>query len=196
MRQARPQRTFDPMSLQVEPAALADKTIIRRLLELYFYDATEFTGGDLNPHGEFGYRYLDHYWSNDVPPARFPFLFRVDGQIAGFAFVRISENIYSMAEFFILRKYRRSGLGTAAALDLFARFPGSWGSPSSALTFPPKPSGLASSATSRTATTPPSKSRSTSGGGSRYPPPNPHAARARSSAQTPGSKAPPAASPG
>jgi predicted acetyltransferase len=31
-----------------------------------------------------------------------------------------------MAEFFILRKYRRQGAGTRAARELFDRFPGRW----------------------------------------------------------------------
>ena len=31
-----------------------------------------------------------------------------------------------MAEFFVLRKYRRGGVGTDAARAVFARFPGEW----------------------------------------------------------------------
>ena len=31
-----------------------------------------------------------------------------------------------MAEFFVMRKYRRHGIGVIAARDLFARFSGEW----------------------------------------------------------------------
>jgi predicted acetyltransferase len=31
-----------------------------------------------------------------------------------------------MAEFFVMRKYRRAGIGTQSARLVFARFPGSW----------------------------------------------------------------------
>ena len=35
--------------------------------------------------GDYGYRYLDHYWAD---PGRHPFLFQVDHNWAGFALVR------------------------------------------------------------------------------------------------------------
>jgi predicted acetyltransferase len=31
-----------------------------------------------------------------------------------------------MSEFFVMRKYRRGGVGTALAREVFARFPGEW----------------------------------------------------------------------
>jgi predicted acetyltransferase len=31
-----------------------------------------------------------------------------------------------MSEFFVLRKYRRQGIGRTAAVELFERFPGPW----------------------------------------------------------------------
>jgi predicted acetyltransferase len=31
-----------------------------------------------------------------------------------------------MSEFFVMRKYRREGVGRTAARELFASFPGSW----------------------------------------------------------------------
>jgi predicted acetyltransferase len=110
------------VELTVEPAREADRPVVRRLLELYRYDFSEFDGGDVDPHGEYGYRYLDHYWTE---PVRHAFLFRVDGHWAGFALVRVWEP-NDMAEFFVMRKYRRHGFGRRAAETLFARFPGRW----------------------------------------------------------------------
>jgi len=110
------------MSAEVVDAEQGDRPVLRRLLELYRYDFSEFDGADIGPHGEFGYRYLDHYWTDDD---RRPFLFRVDGAWAGFALVRVGEP-NDMAEFFVLRKYRRSGVGRMAAVDVLARLPGPW----------------------------------------------------------------------
>lgn len=114
------------MNVALEPVAYTHKPVLRRMLELYFYDFTEFTGDNLDEHGEFGYRYLDHYWAPDPGEQRFPFFIRVEGKLAGFALVRRRGGRCSMAEFFVMRRYRRSGIGAQAARDLFARFPGQW----------------------------------------------------------------------
>lgn len=112
--------------VEVVAAGEADKAIIRNMLQLYLHDFSEFEGWDLDAHGLFGYRYLDHYW---VEAGRFPFLIRVDGQLAGFALVRREdgpEAVAHLAEFFVLRAYRGRGVGTAAAEAVFRRFPGAW----------------------------------------------------------------------
>jgi predicted acetyltransferase len=114
------------VNVALEPIAYGDKPVLRRMLELYLYDFTEFTGDDLDEHGEFGYRYLDHYWAPDPGEQRFPFFIRVEGKLAGFALVRLTGGRYSMAEFFVMRRYRHSGVGAEAARDVFARFPGRW----------------------------------------------------------------------
>ncbi|MEP7216190.1 MAG: GNAT family N-acetyltransferase, partial [Anaerolineaceae bacterium] len=103
------------------------KAVLRRLLELYHYDFTEFLPLDLNEHGEFGYQYLDHYWAPDEGETRLPFLVRADGKLAGFAFVRRKEDgPWKMAEFFVMRQYRRAGVGAQAARAVFAQCAGAW----------------------------------------------------------------------
>jgi predicted acetyltransferase len=99
-----------------------DRTIVRRLLQLYHYDFSEFDGADVNPHGEYLHRYLDEYWTD---ADRAAFLFRVGGAWAGLALVFTGEP-HDIAEFFVLRKYRRHGVGAQAAASLFERFPGRW----------------------------------------------------------------------
>ena len=103
-------------------AAATDKSVVRNLLELYLHDFSEMTAADVDEHGLFGYDYLDHYWTE---ADRHPFLIRADGHLAGFALVR-SGAPHDMAEFFVLRKYRRGGVGLLAARALFAMFPGEW----------------------------------------------------------------------
>ncbi len=96
-------------------------------MELYLYDFSEFDGADLDEEACYGYPYLDRYWSE---PGRSPFLIRVDGILAGFVLVFehtfLDTPGHMIAEFFILRKYRRLGVGRAAAFAAFDRFPGHW----------------------------------------------------------------------
>ena len=110
------------LGVAVVPATFADKALIQHLLQLYIYDFSMFTDEDVDEHGLFGYRFLDHYWTD---PDRHPFLIRHNDLIAGFAFVR-SGPPFDMAEFFVLRKYRRQSVGLHAARALFAMFPGEW----------------------------------------------------------------------
>jgi predicted acetyltransferase len=109
-------------AIEVVEARIEETDVVRHLLELYAHDFSEFTGADVGADGRFGYPYLDLYWTE---PERRPFLFRVDGHWAGFALVRTGAP-HDMAEFFVLRKYRRGGIGVAAARAVFARIPGAW----------------------------------------------------------------------
>jgi len=116
------------MTIQFQRASLDDKLILRNLLELCQHDSSEFTGEDVDEHGQFGYRYLDHYWTE---AGRHPFLIRVAGRLAGFVLVRALESqgeitASAIAEFFVVRKYRRQGIGRQAAVATFELFPGKW----------------------------------------------------------------------
>lgn len=114
------------MDVTVVPAAFEEKATLRRLLELYLHDFSEFDGADVNEHGEYGYRYLDHYFAEEEGTTRQAFFIRVDGRLAGFAMVRHTGERWSMAEFFVMRKYRRGGVGMRAALDVITRYRGDW----------------------------------------------------------------------
>jgi predicted acetyltransferase len=110
------------MSVELVRASVSDKAVLRRLLQLYRYDFSEWNGDDVDEHGEFDHLYFDHYWTDS---ASHPFLIRHTGHWAGFALVR-TEGVNDMSEFFVMRKYRRTGVGREAARRVFARFPGAW----------------------------------------------------------------------
>ena len=115
------------MKIEILSASIADKPIMRQMMELYQYDLSEFINTDLNQHGYFDYSYLDQYW---VESNRYPFLVRVECQLAGFVMVHQNtfffHSEYILSEFFIMRKYRRQGIGRQVAFHVFDLYCGSW----------------------------------------------------------------------
>ena len=100
----------------------------RRLVQLYLYDL----GGerwDVESDGTFGSRaWHRRFWTRR---GRHHFIILVGTKAAGFALVRdrahfAGAGVREISEFFVLRKYRRAGVGRYAAQTLFARFPGRW----------------------------------------------------------------------
>jgi predicted acetyltransferase len=110
-------------SVEVVPAAREHAPILANLLELYVHDFSDFYDVQIGEDGRFGYNALPRYWSE---PGWHPLLIRVDGKLAGLALVQSASGVWDMAEFFVLRAYRRRGVGTEAAHEVCRRFPGRW----------------------------------------------------------------------
>ena len=111
--------------VQVREAPKSQKATIANLMQLYSHDLSEYQPAPLRPNGLFDVSpYFEDYWDD---PLRYPFLILADGDPAGFAFVRQpEEEAFEIAEFFIVRRYRRNRVGSFAATDLFNRFRGRW----------------------------------------------------------------------
>jgi predicted acetyltransferase len=116
------------MSLRVDEATIGEAATLRNLGELYVYDFSEITSTELNASGRFDHDFWHDCWTGD----RTPYLFRVDDRLAGFAIVargsRLADDpaVHDLAEFFVVRRYRRQGVGTGAAAALFERRRGRW----------------------------------------------------------------------
>jgi predicted acetyltransferase len=110
-------------------ATVEQQPVLANLFELYIYDFSEFLPVRLDESGRFGYPDLHSYWQD---PDRHPFLFRVDGQLAGFALVKKAPHVggetlvWDIAEFFVPRVRRRAGIGTAFAHRVWRELPGAW----------------------------------------------------------------------
>lgn len=121
------------MKIEVTQTSIKEKTILRNLMQLYLYDFSGIDGGDVDNTGLFSYRYLDHYWTES---GRYPFLVRISGHLAGFALLRkgtyfserdqVGEPGMTTAEFFVMKRYHRQGVGSHVAIQLFNRFKGRW----------------------------------------------------------------------
>jgi predicted acetyltransferase len=116
-------------ALEIIPATPEQEPILANLLELYAHDFSEFHPLELGADGKFGYRDLPRYWSE---PGRHPFLVQMDGKLAGLLLVKRgseitgSENVWDVAEFFVVRRYRRRRIGTEIAHEIWRQFPGLW----------------------------------------------------------------------
>ena len=115
--------------VEVVPAGLEQQSVLANLLELYAHDFSEFHPLRLGADGRFGYQQLSAYWSQ---PDHYPFLVKVDGNLAGLTLIKRSESaiqsgaIWDVAEFFIVRAYRRRGIGAAVAHEVWKKFRGRW----------------------------------------------------------------------
>jgi predicted acetyltransferase len=117
------------MDTRVVGAERSDKEALQNLFQLYAYDFSEILPLDVDEAGRFKEEPLEAYWTE---PWRFPFLLRVDERLAGFALIQRksklsdADDVWDMAEFFVLRKYRRARVGMTAAHRIFATHGGAW----------------------------------------------------------------------
>lgn len=122
-------QTTPAVGVKLTQALPEQEPILANLLELYAHDFSEFMDLKLGADGRFGYRHLSLYWQEED---RYPFLILANGHLAGFAFVRRGvalsndEEVWDVAEFFVLRGFRRLGIGMKVAQQLWQQFPGKW----------------------------------------------------------------------
>jgi len=116
-------------------ASVADKPVMRSLMQLYQYDTSEFNGQDPDPHGLFDYPDLDHYWTEHGrrEEGRIAILIQINDVVAGFALINNFSLVVprkpstrSLAELFIMRKWRRRQIGKMIVKEIFDNFPGHW----------------------------------------------------------------------
>lgn len=114
------------MNFSISEATPEERPVVRHLLQLYLHDFSEFDGDEVDARGLYHYPWVEEYWR--APNAAF--LFKVAGNYAGFCLVDndvlLPNSEYSISEFFVLRKYRKRGLGRLAASSIFSSRPGAW----------------------------------------------------------------------
>ena len=120
-----------PLDVVLDVARPGDAGLLANLLELYLHDLSEaFPTIELGADGRFGYDPLPLYWSE--PERRFPFFIRHGARVAGFVLATRGSpasddpDVFDVAEFFVIRRHRRSGVGRRAAFLVWDRLPGRW----------------------------------------------------------------------
>ena len=117
------------MDIKLIKASTEHRHVIADLMQFYMYDFSIFTGSDVGPNGLFdNYPNLEEYWEEENQ--RFPYVIQKAEIYIGFVLVRIistaGKNYFSIAEFFIMRKYRLKGFGRTVAEQVFNLHKGEW----------------------------------------------------------------------
>jgi predicted acetyltransferase len=117
----------------LERAEPAQRETLGNLVQLYIHDFSEFLSTQRKLEVEANGRFadllrLDEYWNE---PDRSVWFIRAGGALAGFALLNARSHCnrpvdFNMGEFFVLRAFRRDGVGARAAIDLIQFHPGQW----------------------------------------------------------------------
>lgn len=104
--------------------------LIRNMFQYYIYDMSEYTKFSPNEDGTYivdeSIIQLNNYWTR---PNHYPYLIKVDGEIAGFVLLRefpFSKGYNDIGQFFVLRKYKGMGVGREAFRLSVRMHPGKW----------------------------------------------------------------------
>jgi predicted acetyltransferase len=122
--------TFIDMEIEVLHATAQDKPALQRLMQFYLYDFSEFLNLEMGDNGVFMEGILDSYFSGNE--TRTPYLIKVNGKLAGFILVsdqvilEESKGAKCIKEFFVMRRYRRAGIGRIALKNLLDSAPSAW----------------------------------------------------------------------
>jgi predicted acetyltransferase len=121
---------FDSQEVVLDVATPRDAAVLSNLLELYAHDLSEAFALELGADGRFGYENLPLYWSE--PERRFHFLICCGTRVVGFALVTRGSpasddpDDFDVAECFVVRWHRHSGVGRRAAFLLWNRSAVRW----------------------------------------------------------------------
>ncbi len=115
-----------PDAITCRRALPEDYPALGRMLELYQYELSDIWDQDLSPQGEYGYDLTEHARGERF----FAHVALVAGHYAGFALVGPAVVTQTagqwMEQFFVMKKYRRTGVGTALAQHTLRGHPGPW----------------------------------------------------------------------
>ena len=117
------------MNIAIELVKKEEKEILRNLIEKYEYENSQYEDNDVNGYGLYGYKYLDHYWTDEN---RYAFFIKVNNKLAGFIMIddykyyNEMEAKYCIAEMFIMYKYKKMGIGKYVVKNITNKFKGKW----------------------------------------------------------------------
>jgi predicted acetyltransferase len=117
------------MNFKLVKASQDEISIMSHLIQFYIYDFSEFVERDVKEDGLFEpYPGLRDYWQEENH--KFPYFIKQEKTYLGFVLVRRIEttekNYFSMAEFFVMKRYRKKGLGRSIAQQVFDLHKGHW----------------------------------------------------------------------
>lgn len=117
---------------RIVPVRVTDYHTVQNMARFYVYDMSEYlghqVGWELPLNGLYECIDFKRYWDN--PEEQFPFFIYFHDEIAGFVIVDkqgIDSHVdFNIAQFFVIRKFKRQGIGHYVAQLCFDRFIGKW----------------------------------------------------------------------
>jgi predicted acetyltransferase len=116
-----------PPNLVISKIGPESDALLQNLAEHYCHDMSEWFDIDTDADGRYSYD-TAALWEKGYDA----YLARVDDSIAGFALIGCAHewlgdvSAHDVHEFFILRKFRRRGIGRSMARFLWSEYPGEW----------------------------------------------------------------------
>jgi len=107
------------------------KATIYNLIQMYECEWSQYNHVDVEENGFYDYELDDEFFDIDNKECA-SFLVKVEGKIAGFVLITVGEEEdpkkpdWAIDEFFILPKYRRSGIGKHVFFDVLNKYKGIW----------------------------------------------------------------------
>lgn len=118
-----------PFTVELLQTGAEQAELVRNLYQFYAYESSDWEQEDVEVDGRF-YIHEEHlarYWQEPQWSAN---LILVDGFIAGFLLVERSElpalNALELADLFILKRYRRKGIGRAVVSQVLTSGESDW----------------------------------------------------------------------
>lgn len=117
------------MQIELLPTPFEQQALIANLYQFYAYESSDWEQEDVEVDGRFYIHqpHLQRYWQEPDWSAQ---LILADGFIAGFLLIERSElpgvDALEFADLFILKKYRRLGIGRALVEQVMVTGGGRW----------------------------------------------------------------------
>ncbi|MBS6196572.1 MAG: GNAT family N-acetyltransferase [Clostridiales bacterium] len=117
------------MEIILEKVEKNKKDVLYRLLQFSLFDLSRTDGSEMNEQAVFEYRWFENYFTDSDREAYF-IKEKSTGKLLGFVmlntFVQKVAAGHSIAEFMVIPKYRRNGVGKSAAIQCFEKHQGNW----------------------------------------------------------------------
>ncbi len=122
------EKPINPARVQLEKVDESNRQILWNLLQYMIYETSPYGKNDINKDGTFNYKFFDKYFTDDNREAYL--IKNDDGGLLGFVminqYLQKVQNGHAVAEFMILPRFRRMGIGKEIAKRCLTMHSGNW----------------------------------------------------------------------
>ncbi|MFS0749403.1 GNAT family N-acetyltransferase [Oceanobacillus sp. 1P07AA] len=116
------------MNVQLINATKDKEETLLNLFQFYIYDFSEFMEIDIEPNGRFAEYPINDYLEKEN---YYTYFVSFNDSYIGFCIIQYNQNegdkqYFSVKEFFIMKRYRRMGIGKFVANKVFNMHQGCW----------------------------------------------------------------------